>query len=69
MAAQGQVEFFAVDAATVITDFQPAETTLLNIYPDMRGSGIETVFDQFLNHRGWTFDHLTGGNLVYELRG
>ena len=50
MATQGQVEFFTGDAASVITYLQPAQTTLLNIYPDMRGPCIETVFDQLFDH-------------------
>ena len=56
------------DATPVIPDPQQLDAALLHIDINPRGSGIQAVFQQFLDHRRRSFHHLTRGNLVSQAR-
>ena len=49
---------------TIVSDLHFFNATLDNVYIDLGGLGIETVFNQFLNDRSGPFNHLASGYLV-----
>ncbi len=68
MARQGQGQVVRRDAATVITDAQQLDATLLDLDVDPPGASVQAVLQQLLGHRSRTLDHLAGGNLVGQPR-
>jgi len=69
MARQGQRQLVAGDAVAVVGDTHLAHPAGLEPDVDRRGAGIERVFQQLLQYRGGTLDHLAGGNLVDQCIG
>jgi hypothetical protein len=67
MPGQGEGEFVAGNTDPVIPNAAQANPGVFqfNFYPP--GTGIQAVFQQFLNHGSRAFDHLTGGDLVNKL--
>ncbi|MNL16811.1 hypothetical protein D3C87_1378670 [compost metagenome] len=63
---QRQRQVIGRDAAAIVTHPQQLDPALLDINIDALGAGVEAVFQQFLDHRGRTFNHLTGGDLVRQ---
>ncbi|MNC54390.1 hypothetical protein D3C75_1038720 [compost metagenome] len=68
MTGQRQRQVIGRNAATVVAHPQQFDAALLHIDVDAPGTGVEAVFQQFLDHRSRTLDHLTGGNLVRQSR-
>ncbi|MNN22664.1 hypothetical protein D3C81_1360310 [compost metagenome] len=66
MTGQRQRQVIGRDAAAIVTHPQQLDPALLDINIDALGAGVEAVFQQFLDHRGRTFNHLTGGDLVRQ---
>lgn len=69
MPGQGQCQIIPVNTVAVIADTNQLDAALLDINLDFRGIGINTVFQQFLHHRGRPLNHLAGGDLVNKLVG
>jgi hypothetical protein len=67
MSTQGQQQIITMDTGAVITDTYQAAAALLYINLDMAGPGINTIFQQLLNHGGRTLNHLSSGNLVSKV--
>ena len=64
---QGQVIGF--NARTIITHANQACAALLDIDFDASRPRIQAVFDQFLDHRRRSFDHLAGSDLIDQFGG
>jgi len=57
----------ARNAGAVVADANQLASALLQRDLHAAGPGVETVLDQFLDHRGRPFDDLAGGDLVDEV--
>ena len=68
MAAQCQRQVVLANATAIVTHAQQLYTALLGINVNAVGTGIQGVFDQFLDDVGRTLDHLASSNLVSEAR-
>src|SRR3546814_3078940 len=68
MARHRQRQFLGREPGTIITNADQAYPALLQIDIQPRGAGIEGILDQFLDHRGRTFDDLTRRDLVDQHR-
>lgn len=68
MSAQRQGQILARDAGAVVADTDQTGAALAEFDVDAVGTGIQTVFQQFLDHRSRTFDDFPGGDLVGQLR-
>ncbi len=66
MARQRQRQVVTVDTGTVVTDLDQTGAALLHLDINLRRSGIQRVFQQFLDHGRRAFNDFTGGNLVGE---
>jgi len=55
---------FARHPRAVVRDRNQGRAPIPDFDPNRGRSGIETVLDQFLHHRGGTLDDLAGGDLV-----
>ncbi len=66
VAAEGQPEIVLDDASTIVTNTDELAATLFDVDLDTVGTGIETIFQQFLDHGGGSFNDLAGGNLVRQ---
>ena len=64
MARQGQRQVVGGNAAAVIGDTDQAYAAFFELHVDLRGAGVEAVFQQFLEHRGRALHHLAGGDLA-----
>ena len=51
----------------VVDDAYLFSPGLLDRHIDLRGAGVERVFDQFLDHGGGTFDHLSRRDLIDQM--
>ena len=67
MTLNGQRQFRRPHAMTIIGDADEALATFAQFDDDAGGTRIDTIFDQFLHHRGGPFNDLTGGDLVDEI--
>ena len=56
------------DTAAIIHHLNPLHATGQQINVDALRPRIDGIFQQFLEHRGWTLDDLTGRNLVDQVR-
>ncbi|MNZ93855.1 hypothetical protein D3C78_1129460 [compost metagenome] len=68
VARQGQRQVVGRNAAAIVTYAQELDATLLHFDVDAPGAGIQAVFQEFLDHRGGSFDHLARGDLVGQPR-
>src|SRR5690606_123282 len=66
MPRQRQRQFLLRNAAAVVGDAQEAHAAFFQMDVDTGGTGIETVFEDLLEHRGRAFNHLACGNLADE---
>jgi len=67
MARQCQCQVFAVDAAAVVAHPHQASSAVFDVDFDPCGAGVETVLQQFLEHRRRPLDDFAGGDLIYQL--
>ena len=65
MALNGEFEIFRRHARAIIADFDELRSARGELYRDVGRAGIETVFEQFFQCRGGSFDHFTGGNTSF----
>eukprot|EP01132_Coremiostelium_polycephalum_P021754 gene21753-biopygen12238 len=65
---QGQRQVIGGNPAAVVAHSQQLDAALLNIDINAPGAGVDTVFQQLLDHRRWPLDHLTRRDLVGETR-
>ncbi|MCY1259446.1 hypothetical protein D9M68_187560 [compost metagenome] len=68
MARQGQRQVVGGNAAAIVAHPQQLHAALLHFDVDAPGTGIQAVFQQFLDHRGRPLDHFAGGDLVGQPR-
>ena len=66
MLRQRQQQFIGGDAAAVVTHANQPCAAAFELDFDALRAGIETVLDQFLDHRSRPLDHLAGCDLVDE---
>jgi hypothetical protein len=64
MPAQCQRQVVGRDAAAVVGDADQAHAAFFELHVDLRGAGVEAVFQQFLEHRGRALHHLAGRDLA-----
>ena len=69
MAVDGEREIAMGHAAAIIRDADPPPAAAIGEDVDAAGTGIDGVFDEFLDHTRGTFDHLAGGDAVDDLFG
>jgi hypothetical protein len=67
MALQRQRQLITCDAAAIIDDANAPQPATFDFHPNSAGTGIQTVLDEFFDHRGRTCHHLTGCDLIDEL--
>ncbi|MNM52975.1 hypothetical protein D3C81_640660 [compost metagenome] len=67
VAREGHGQFVGRNAAAVVRDDHAPHAALLEPDGQLRGAGIECIFEQFLDHRGRPFDHFAGGDLADQL--
>ena len=66
MFGEGQRQFRRRNAATIVNDADEFSPAILYLHDDLRGPGINGVFDKFLDDGGGALDDFTGGDAVYE---
>ncbi len=59
-----QRQFVRGDTATVVADTDQPDAALFELDIHARGTGIECIFDQFLDHRCGPLDNFAGSDLV-----
>ena len=59
-----QRQVLRVHATAVVRNLELFDAALHQADADLGGTGIETVLQQFLQHRGGPFHHLAGGDLA-----
>jgi len=64
MARQGERQLVGRDAVAVVANQDPPDTAVVELDVDAAGTGVECVFDEFLDDRGRAFNDFTGRNLV-----
>ena len=64
MAGQCQRQFLLRDAAAIVGDADQFDATFFQTDLHCRSTGIEGVFEQFLEHGGRAFDDLASGDLA-----
>ena len=69
MPLQCQRELILRNAAAVVGDKYALEPPALNAHFNAVGSGIDGIFNEFLNDGSRTLNHLACGDLTDELRG
>jgi len=57
------------DPAAIVTHANQPRTTVLDVDLDTPRAGVQTVLDQFLDHRCRPLDHFASGDLVDEFGG
>ncbi|MNJ40388.1 hypothetical protein D3C77_352840 [compost metagenome] len=65
---QGQRQVIGSNAAAVVAYPQQLDAALLHFHINAPGTGVQAVFQQFLDHRCRALDHLAGGDLVRQPR-
>ena len=60
---EGQCQFAGGDAAAIIGDADFGHAAVADGYGDAGGTGVQGVFDQFLDHRDGAFNDFAGGDL------
>ena len=68
VAGQGQGQFAGGNPAAVVANPDQPDAALLHLNGDPGRAGIQTVFQQLLDDRSGTFNHLAGRNLTDQLR-
>lgn len=53
----------------VVAHLDHVFAAIIHRHRDLRGAGVDSIFHQFLDHRGRPFDDLAGGNLVAHIVG
>ncbi len=66
MAFERQRQFRLGETAAIVAHADQLESCAFDIDLDARGTRIERVLDQFLDHRRRPLDHLAGGDLIDE---
>ena len=61
---QGQRQFVLGNAAAVIGDTDQLDAAFLQMHLNGLATGIEAVFEEFLEDGGGSFDHFASGNLA-----
>ena len=69
MARDREPELFALDPEAVVGHADQPYASAAEIDVDAARSGVEAVFEQFLERRGGTLDHLARGDLVDQVIG
>ncbi len=64
MALKGKSRVGCRHAAAIVDDLNQRAPRILDDYGDFRGSGVDGVFHQLLDHRGRALDNLARRNLV-----
>ena len=67
MGTNGEKQVLAVNAGAVVLHPYALAPPLLQLEFDAPCTGIDTVLQQLLDHRGGTFNHLTGSDLIGQL--
>ena len=67
VALKGQQGVVAHHSAAVIGDLDELAATGFDVHANAGGTCVERVFEQFLDHRGRAFHHLSGGDLVGDV--
>lgn len=58
---------FRLNSGAIVLNLNQAETCILNAHINLSGTRINTIFNQFLDHRCRTFNHFTGSDLVAQI--
>ena len=69
MALKGQQRVVAHHSAAVVGDVDELAPAGLDVNADARGSGVQGVLDQLLDHRGRTLHDFAGGDFVGDMFG
>ena len=69
MPLEGQKSIVAHHPDAVIGHADQLAAAGFGVYADFGGSGVERVFEQFLNDAGGPFDDFAGGDLVGDVVG
>ncbi len=56
-------------AAAIVGNADPPPSAAIGKDVDPAGAGVDSVFNEFLDHARRTFDHLAGGDAVDDLFG
>ena len=67
VALDGELQFNGRNAEAVVSDLNEAQTALVHFDRHPLRAGVDGVFDQLLDHRGWALDYLTRGDLARNL--
>jgi hypothetical protein len=68
MAGKGKDNLILRDSAAVVGNTDETTTSLANLDANICGSSVDAVLEQFLHHRCWSLDNLTGSNLARHFR-
>ena len=66
MTGQYQRQLVFWYATTIIDNPDQAFTTLLKCDLNRLRARIQAIFNQFFHHRRWSFNNLTGGDLINQ---
>ena len=67
MTLERRWHIFSLDTSPVVCHFHQLQAGVLDVNVNLRGPGVNTVFNQFLNDRRRPLDDLPGGNLVAQV--
>ena len=68
VAGDSQFQLFGGYAAAVVLNADEGLAAVVQPYVNAFGTGIEAVFNQFLDHAGRAFHHFASGDLVTQVR-
>ena len=68
MSAESQLDLVGGDAVPVVGDQDAIDAATLDLDPNVATARVERVFDQLLDHRSGSFDHLARGDLGRQMR-
>ena len=66
MASQRQRQVLSLDTDTIVSNAYAFDPTFVDLNGDDRCPGIKSIFQELLNDRGWTLNHLPCRYLVGE---
>jgi len=64
VALDGELQVIGIHTGAVVLDQDTRQTTEIGANIDLRGAGVDSVLDQFLDRRSWALDDFTGGDAI-----
>jgi hypothetical protein len=66
VAFKRQQSLISTHSASIISNTNASMPTGLNRDEDISSARVNSVVDELSHYRRWTFNHFTGGDLIYD---